>query len=47
MMNTNVWPEPPADRQSRKARVQKRKQTARKALEAIDTRTPSGKELPF
>lgn len=42
-----TWPEPPAERQSRKARIQKRKQTARKAVAEIDTRTPSGKTLPY
>lgn len=48
-MTSATWPETPAERQARKGqvRVQKRKQTARKAVAEIDTRTPSGKTLPY
>jgi hypothetical protein len=45
-VNTTNWPEPPAERQARKVRVQKRK-AASKSLPEIDTRTPSGKTLPY
>lgn len=40
------WPEPPAERQARKRRVQV-KRAARRELPAVDTRTPSGKYLPY
>lgn len=44
--NMRQWPEPAIERANRKQRVQKRR-AIRKALTAIDTRTPSGKPLPY
>lgn len=46
-MNTTQWPEPASERQARKAQVRKQRQQARKPLPEIDTRTPSGKPLPY
>ncbi len=45
-MNTTSWPEPPAERQARKQLVKQRKAKSRD-LPEIDTRTPSGKPLPY
>lgn len=40
------WPEPPAERQARK-QLRKQKRASRKELPEIDTRTPSGRKLPY
>ena len=45
-MTAPQWPEPPAERQARKQRL-RREKLARRPLPDIDTRTPSGKELPY
>lgn len=44
MTNEKQWPEPPAERQTR---IQKKRAMRAKALPVIDTRTPSGKTLPY
>jgi hypothetical protein len=44
---TAQWPEPPAERKARKERVRKQKTAKRREVEEIDTRTPSGKPLPY
>lgn len=44
---TATWPETPSDRQARKAQLRKQRTAARKPLPAVDTRTPSGKVLPY
>lgn len=47
-MTNPQWPEQPAERQARKVRMHKMK-TARRALPAIDTRSPNpnGVKLPY
>lgn len=40
------WPEPPAERQARKLK-QIQRRSVRKILPEIDTRTPSGRPLPY
>ncbi len=44
---TAQWPEPPAERQQRKQRVQQQRKASRRTLPDIDTRTPKGKILPY
>lgn len=46
MTNERQWPEPSGERQARKQQ-QIQRRSVRRSLPEIDTRTPSGKILPY
>jgi hypothetical protein len=46
MTNERTWPEPPAERQARKQKMIQKRGT-RRDLPDVDTRTPSGRHLPY